>query len=114
VEAPNEAVVRRQEVTQEYAELIAAIRRTADGLVDAGSTHDIHLYQAYATTTDISQRRANETPKLDLVLHTTYAAQASIVQAHLQAEELKRTLRRTYPTLEAITVHTEPVGEYTP
>ncbi|HLG77409.1 MAG TPA: cation transporter dimerization domain-containing protein, partial [Ktedonobacteraceae bacterium] len=49
-----------------------------------------------------------EAADLDLVLHTVFDAHAPLSQVHVDAEEIKRALRRAYPNLNSVTIHTEP------
>ena len=46
--------------------------------------------------------------ELDLVLHTFLDPHIPLSQAHIQAEEIKRTLRHEYPCLGSVAIHTEP------
>ncbi|WP_236031611.1 cation transporter dimerization domain-containing protein [Ktedonospora formicarum] len=43
-----------------------------------------------------------------MTLHITFDAQAPLSQVHIWAEEIKRALRRAYPYLDTVTIHTEP------
>ncbi len=112
LEAPNETVVSRQEVTQNYHEMKSTICKIADSVAGSGSAHDIHLYRSQpnliANTRKHTAAPENSENKLDLVLHTTFDAQVPLSQAHIQAEEIKRKLRRAYPNLDSVVIHTEP------
>ncbi len=104
LEAPNEVVVPRQEVTQRFGEMKTTICSIANGVAGAGSAHDVHLYRSQPNLAGAS----NAENKLDLVLHTTIDAQVPLSQAHIQAEEIKRRLRHEYPQLDSVVIHTEP------
>ncbi len=112
LEAPNEIVVPRQEVTQNYNDMKTTIRTIADSVAGTGSAHDIHLYRSQPTLVRANGKNGNTIDhledKLDLVLHTTFDAQVPLSQAHIQAEEIKRRLRHEYPHLDSLVIHTEP------
>jgi divalent metal cation (Fe/Co/Zn/Cd) transporter len=111
LEAPNEVVVPRQEVTQNYQDMKNTICTIADGVAGKGSAHDIHLYRSQPTLVSANGTHATTDHienKLDLVLHTTFDAQVPLSQAHIQAEEIKRRLRHEYPHLDSVVIHTEP------
>ena len=110
LEAPNETIVQRQDVTEEYPVMTKEISRIANGIAGFDSAHDIHLYcpdQLVANTTGAFTHSKN-VQELDLVLHTIFDAQAPLSQVHVEAEEIKRALRRAYPYLNSVTIHTEP------
>jgi cation diffusion facilitator family transporter len=129
LEARSDSVVPREEVTGRYGNLVEQVRQLADQIAGAGATHEIHLYQAQATSgvdgaeqtaaqagAPLAEQRAprgarGSLPALDLVLHITVAAEVPLSEVHLQAEKIKRALRDAYPTVEAITIHTEPPGQ---
>jgi cation diffusion facilitator family transporter len=100
LEASPMMIVPRRDVTAQYPELATHLRRLADEIAGAGSAHEIHLYHAQESM-----------PERDVVLHTTFAASTPLSQVHIQTEEIKRTFRQAYPTLGAITIHTEPPEE---
>ena len=112
LEAPNEEVVPRQEVTQNYDGMKTTICNIADSIAGPGSAHDVHLYRSQPNYSGANGKRGNaiehEENKLDLVLHTTFDAQVPLSQAHIQAEEIKRKLRDEYPQLDSVVIHTEP------
>ena len=113
LEAPNEIVVPRQEVTQHFDAMKESICGIADGVAGTGSAHDIHLYRSRpasligATKNETDNAHITEN-KLDLVLHTTLDAHVPLSEAHIQAEEIKRRLRHAYPHLDSVVIHTEP------
>jgi cation diffusion facilitator family transporter len=110
LEAPTNQVVRRQDVTQRYPDLAAEITRIVDSIAGKDAAHDIHLYRSRPSTADLSRSERLDTQpvELDLVLHATFAAEAPLSQVHIQAEEIKRTLRQVYPNLGSVIIHTEP------
>ena len=114
LEAPNETIVRRQDVTECYTAMAADICHIADRIAGVGSAHDVHLYRSRTTTTDlsektdISQEAQQEAGDIDLVLHTIFDAHAPLSQVHIWAEEIKRALRQAYPRLGSVVIHTEP------
>jgi cation diffusion facilitator family transporter len=103
LEVPNNAIVLRQDVTQHYPAMARDICGIADSIAGPGSAHDVHLYRPKLTPT-----RLSGTTELDLVLHTIFDAHAPLRQVHANAEEIKRALRRAYPNLSSVTIHTEP------
>lgn len=105
LEAPNEAIVPRDEVTDQYASMAERIQRIADKIAGKGSAHEVHLYRALPITADHNGRQAEY---LDLVLHTTFDAHAPLSKVHIKAEEIKRALRQAYPRLDSVVIHTEP------
>ena len=117
LEAPNSLVVRRQDVTQQYPEMARHICDIADQIAGIGSAHEVHLYRPrtamqtiqLANTTNTANTDTAHLPTLDLVLHTTFDAQAPLSQVHIWAEEIKRALRQDYPNLDAVVIHTEPL-----
>ncbi len=110
LEAPNEVVLPRQEVTQEHGAMRAAICRIADEVAGGGSAHDVHLYRSQPEigATSKSGDDDDKESHLDLMLHTTFDAQVPLSEAHIQAEEIKRRLRHAYPHLDSVIIHTEP------
>ncbi len=106
LEAPNEVVVPRQEVTQQFNEMNANIRHIADEVAGAGSAHEFHLYRSQPK---LGENNSADNPyRLDLMLHTTIDANMPLSQAHIEAEEIKRRLRHAYPNLDSVVIHTEP------
>ena len=91
-------------MTSQYPELVAHLRQLADGLAGGGSAHEIQVYR-------VQEPLEERAPELDVVVQTTFAASAPLSQVHVQAEEIKRAFRQAYPTLGAITIHTEPPEE---
>jgi divalent metal cation (Fe/Co/Zn/Cd) transporter len=108
LEAPHEAVVRRQEVTKQYDPLVQDIGHIADAIIGPGRTHDVHLYRARASSQNLARAGGQAIPELDVVFHTTCDGQVPLSQVHIQAEAIKRKLRQDYPSLGTITIHTEP------
>ncbi len=108
LEAPNNRVVQRRDVTEQYADMAKAICRIADDIAGPGSAHDVHLYCSLLVTSDLKRTGAMDQAPLDLVLHAIFDAQVPLSQVHIWAEEIKRALRQTYPQLDSITIHTEP------
>lgn len=109
LEAPNETVVPRQDVTYKYPEMAAGICQIADGIAGAGSAHDVHLYRSRPPTSSLSSSEEKDNrQELDLVLHTIFDAHAPLSQVHVWAEEIKRALRQAYPNLGSVVIHTEP------
>jgi cation diffusion facilitator family transporter len=108
LEAPNNLIVRRQEVTQHYPDMAKHVCEVADTIAGVGSAHDVHLYRSRTLSAEGQNMRSTLQPPLDLVLHTTFDAQAPLSQVHIWAEEIKRTLRQEYPNLDTVVIHTEP------
>ncbi len=109
LEAPNNAIVPRQDVTQYCLAMARDICRIADSIAGRGSAHDVHLYRPKLTQGTIRENsKLSCTTELDLVFHITFDAHAPLSQVHVNAEEIKRALRRAYPNLSSVTVHTEP------
>ncbi len=108
LEAPAEKIVRRKDVTQHYREMAEHIVELADKVAGKGSAHDVHLYQPATTQLELTNGASNHQEELDLVLHTIFDPHIPLSQAHIQAEEIKRSLRREYPNLGSIAIHTEP------
>jgi cation diffusion facilitator family transporter len=109
LEAPNNTVVPRQDVTQHYPAMAKDICSIADSIAGAGSAHDVHLYRPkLAQGTARGNAGHSSTTELDLVFHTIFDAHAPLSQVHVDAEEIKRALRRAYPNLSSVTIHTEP------
>jgi cation diffusion facilitator family transporter len=108
LEAPAEKIVRRKDVTQHYREMAEHIVELADKVAGKGSAHDVHLYQPATTQLELTNGTSNHQEELDLVLHTIFDPHIPLSQAHIQAEEIKRSLRHEYPNLGSIAIHTEP------
>ena len=108
LEAPAEKIVRRKDVTQHYREMAEHIVELADKVAGKGSAHDVHLYQPATTQLELTNGTSSQQEELDLVLHTIFDPHIPLSQAHIQAEEIKRSLRREYPNLGSIAIHTEP------
>lgn len=108
LEAPAEKIVRRKDVTQHYREMAEHIVELADNVAGKGSAHDVHLYQPATTQLELTNGTSNQQEELDLVLHTFFDPHIPLSQAHIQAEEIKRSLRKEYPYLGSIAIHTEP------
>jgi len=104
LEAPNSQIVHRQDVTERYLGMATDICRIADTIAGFGSAHDVHLYRP----ADAREKESKDTPDLDLVLHTTFEGNTPLSRVHVEAEEIKRALRRAYPKLNSVTIHTEP------
>lgn len=125
LEIHSDIVTPHEDVTAYHADMVEQVRHLADQIMGAGATNEIHLYQAQATSgadgTAQAEAQAGahpapqgalgSLPPLDLILHVTVAAEAPLSQVHLQAEQVKRALRDVFPTVEAITIHTEPPGQ---
>jgi len=113
LEAATSTIVPRRNVTAQCPELATHLRRLADEIAGAGSAHEIHLYRVQEPEAGQNVQEAVEerAPELDVVVHTTFAASTPLSQVHVQAEEIKRAFRQAYPTLGAITIHTEPPEE---
>ncbi|QBD77936.1 cation transporter [Ktedonosporobacter rubrisoli] len=108
LEAPNSTIVRRQDVTKQYADMANNICRIADTIAGIGSAHDVHLYRSRTSRVTAGRQNSNKEPALDLVLHTIFDARAPLSKVHVWAEEIKRELRRAYPNLDSVIIHTEP------
>jgi len=108
LEAPNASIVRRQDVTEQYPEMVRDIIRIANEIAGAGSAHDIHLYRSYTTQPGHMNGSGAENNELDLVLHTIFEPHIPVNQVHIHAEEIKRALRHAYPDLSSVVIHTEP------
>ncbi|MFL5701239.1 MAG: cation transporter dimerization domain-containing protein [Ktedonobacteraceae bacterium] len=113
LEAPTSSIVPSQEVTTQYPDLAAHLRRLADEIAGTGSAHAIHLYRPKETRAGYHPQNtpAERIPALDVVVHITFRASAPLSQVHLQAEEIKRAFRQAHPTLGTITIHAEPPEE---
>lgn len=107
LEAPATTVVPRQDVTNQYSEMAKNICRIADSVAGTGSAHEVHLYHSRVNS-DVLHKTSDTDTELDLVLHTTFDAHAPLSQVHMEAEEIKRALRRVYPHLDSVIIHTEP------
>ena len=108
LEAPSAVIERRQDVTNEHPEMAENVIRIDDSIAGAGSAHHVHLYQPYLSLATSSPGKKGANAELDLVLHTFCDPQIPLSQAHLQAEEIQRALRLTYPDLGSVVIHTEP------
>ena len=110
LEAPDDTVVRRQDVTSQYPQMATRICQIADKIIGKGSAHDVHLYRSRSSAPRKASGNTNDhqPEKLDLVLHTIFDAHAPLSQVHIVAEEIKRALRQTYPNLDSVVIHTEP------
>ncbi|GER85919.1 cation transporter [Dictyobacter vulcani] len=108
LEAPDENIVQHQDVTEHYGEMAAHMCRIADGIAGVGSAHDIHLYRPSKQMVEAGGHGTNGAHELDLVLHTIFDAHAPLSQVHIDAEKIKRSLRRLYPNLNTVIIHTEP------
>ncbi len=110
LEAPNTGIVQRQEVTIQYPLMTTEICRIANAIAGHGSAHDVHLYRprTLAVPLDTEEQTQKVGPELDLVFHTIFHADAPLSQVHINAEAIKRALRRAYPHLNSVTIHTEP------
>ncbi len=110
LEAPNTNIVRRQDVTNQFPEMVSTVAHIANRIAGEGSAHDIHLYCSRPAPTELTLPLLHniQTSELDLVLHTIFAAEAPLSQVHIRAEEIKRILRLTYPQLGSVVIHTEP------
>jgi divalent metal cation (Fe/Co/Zn/Cd) transporter len=104
LEAPCSQIVHRQDVTEYYLGMATDICRIADTIAGSGSAHDVHLYRPAETR----EKDGKDLPDLDLVLHTTFEGSTPLSRVHVEAEEIKRALRRAYPKLNSVTIHTEP------
>lgn len=111
LEAPNHDIVQRSDVTEHYQDIANDICRIANGIAGNNSAHDIHLYLPNKVPAEVIQRGQKKAPDLDLVLHTTFEAHAPLSQVHIGAEKIKRALRRAYPNLNNVVIHTEPPEE---
>jgi len=105
LEAPNESIVPRDDVTGQNTDMAEQVQRIADETAGDGSTHDVHLYRVHSATNNHNGQQAE---RLDLVLHTTFDAHAPLSEVHVKAEEIKRSLRQAYPRLDSVVIHTEP------
>ncbi|GLV56274.1 cation transporter [Dictyobacter sp. S3.2.2.5] len=108
LEAPDENIVQRQDVTIQYPEMAARMCRIADGIAGTGNAHDIHLYRPHRLVAEVGGHGTKGAPELDLVLHVIFDAHAPLSQVHIDAEKIKRALRRSYPNLNTVVIHTEP------
>jgi len=106
LEAPDEHVEHRRDVSAEQSALVAQVRRIADGVAGVGSCHEVHVYRVMNHAEQ--DQPTPEAPLYDLVLHCTFAGAAPIQQVHVQAEEIERALRAELPPLGAVLIHTEP------
>lgn len=108
LEAPCTGIEQQQDVTSQYPEISACIVQIADQIAGQGSAHDVHLYQPFCPKTNQATAHQHTRDELDLVLHTICEPHIPLSQAHLQAEEIQRALRRAYPDLGSVVIHTEP------
>jgi cation diffusion facilitator family transporter len=53
LEAPNNSIVPRQDVTQHYPAMARDICRIADSIAGSGSAHDVHLYRPRLASTNL-------------------------------------------------------------
>ena len=108
LEAPNEVIVPRKDVSHQHSEMAFQIIKIADEIAGKGSAHDVHLYQPYTKPLNRADKNATENGELDLVLHTIFDPHIPLSEAHIQAEEIQRRLREAYPKLGSVVIHTEP------
>ena len=111
LEAPNEVIVPRKDITQQHPEMASQIIKIADKIAGKGSAHDVHLYQPYTEQLKHKDEKSAENGTLDLVLHTIFDAHIPLSEVHVQAEEIQHALRQAYPTLGSVVIHTEPPGQ---
>jgi divalent metal cation (Fe/Co/Zn/Cd) transporter len=111
IEAPSDAIERRQDITSQYPRMAKRIAQIVDKIAGKGSAHDIRLFQPYLSLAGKSNAYQTKQNELDLVLHTFCEPHIPLSQAHLQAEEIQRALRLAYPTLGSVVIHTEPPEE---
>ncbi|GHO54164.1 cation diffusion facilitator family transporter [Ktedonobacter robiniae] len=121
IEAPDNTIAYRQEVTHANRSLQTDITRIADSIVGPGRTHEVRLYQSQrvAPHTPMQETQSGGTATLtlappealDVTLHLTCEAHTALSQVHTWAEETKRALRRAHPYLDTVTIHTEPPEE---
>ena len=114
LEALSDCIVQRQDVTGQYQEIAHEICQISNGIAGVNSAHEIHLYLPSKVTAEAYVSENRKAPELDLVLHTTFAAHAPLSEVHIGAEKIKRALRRAYPNLNNVTIHTEPPESSTP
>ncbi|HEV2581198.1 MAG TPA: cation-efflux pump, partial [Ktedonobacteraceae bacterium] len=108
LEAPDAEIVRRQDVTQSYPDMAKRILSLADEVAGKGSAHDVHIYRPSTGPLNLDNGTCENQEELDLVLHTIFAPHIPLSQVHIQAEEIKRTLRSAYPCLGSVVIHEEP------
>ncbi|HLV99477.1 MAG TPA: cation diffusion facilitator family transporter [Ktedonobacterales bacterium] len=108
LEAPDEEVERRRDVSAEQPALVAEVRQIADEVAGPGSCHEVHVYRVM---NHAEAPPTAEAPLYDLVLHCTFSGAAPIQQVHVHAEEIERALRAKLPPLGAVLIHTEPQEE---
>lgn len=111
LEAPSAIIERRQDITSQHPDLARSVIEIADSIAGEGSAHHVHLYQPYLSLAASNVVGKNQLEELDLVLHTFFDPHIPLSQAHLQAEEIQRALRLTYPYLGSVVIHTEPPEE---
>jgi cation diffusion facilitator family transporter len=111
LEAPSAVIERRQDVTNQHPDLAARVIQIADSIAGAGSAHHIHFYQPDFSLAASSLSNKGTHEELDLVLHTFCDPNIPLSQAHLQAEEIQRSLRLAYPDFGSVVIHTEPPEE---
>lgn len=111
LEAPSAIIERRRDVTGQHPDLASGVIEIADSIAGKGSAHHVHLYQPYLSLAASNVTGKSQLAELDLVLHTFFDPHIPLSQAHLQAEEIQRALRLTYPYLGSVVIHTEPPEE---
>lgn len=99
LEAPEMTVERQVDATTRQIELVATVRDIADAVADAGSCHEVKIYQLPAVD------RAFE-----LVLHCSFPGALTVGQVHERAAEIERRLHTALPDLRAVLLHAEPTA----
>ena len=99
LEAPEMAVERQVDVTTRQIELVATVRDIADGVVGAGSCHEVKIYQLLATARSF-----------EIVLHCSFPGALTVGQVHDRAAEIERLLYAALPDLRAVLLHAEPLA----
>ncbi len=108
LEAPEQGMEHRRDVSAEQPALVKQVRQIADGVAGAGSCHEVHVYQVLNRA---PEQPTPANPLYDLVLHCTFSGARPIQEVHVQAEEIERALRAKLPPLGAVLIHAEPPEE---
>ncbi len=98
LEAPEMTVERQVDVTTRRIELVATVRDIADGVIGAGSCHEVKIYQLLAAA-----------DAFELVLHCSFPGALTVGQVHDRAAEIERLLYVALPNLRAVLLHAEPL-----
>lgn len=105
-------VERRIDVTGRRADEVARVRTVADGLVNAGATHEVRIYESLDQPGGADGHYGGALARdHDLVLHVSFPGDLAMPEVHERSEQIERALRATLPDLSHVLIHAEPRGE---